>query len=388
MIIRFLNEKDISEFNKVSSSAFIWKVDPNADNKLPETAAVIGAFADDGKTLMAITECNDFKNYFGRGLLNCVGVGGVATKPEFRRMGGVRRLFSEVERLSVEKDWDIGILHPFSTAYYRLFGYETAGLYVRAKAPFSCFSHIERNCSVDLLEEGKLGDVLTLYDKIAKKTNLCFCRETGVYFNLKPYETTNYTYMWKNDAGEYRAYASYSVSRQESTVNVSEIGFLDSESLHGIIGFLRCYDGNQDYISFGKLPLDSPVFDIIPETSKVERHLGNIGSVRIYNIEKVLKTRIYPEESGHFSLLAEDCHKPNAGVYEVEFSKGKAEIKKRPDGNADISLTPAAASRLLTSGVTGGFDALRYRSGVKVFNENNDLLKAFPFERAFFTEGF
>jgi predicted acetyltransferase len=388
MIIRCLNENDVGEYNKVSSSAFIWKVDPEIDNKLPDDACVLGAFSDDNKTLMALAECLDFKNYFGRGMLGCVGIGGVATKPEYRRMGGVRRIFSEVERLSSERGWDIGILYPFSTEYYRLFGYENVALYASAKVPFRCLSHIERNCSVDLLEQDKLDDMLALYNNIALKTNLCFRRETGKYFSTEPYKTAVYTYMWKNAEGEYRSYATYSVNRDEKTVQVNEIGFQDRESLCGILGFLRCYDGNQEYINFGKLPINSPVFEMLPETAHLERHLGNMGAVRIYNVGKVLDTKLYPEEHGSFSLLIEDSHKPNAGIYDIEYEKGTAKVTKRSGGNADISLSAAAAARLLISGVSGGFEALGYMNGVKVFNGNNDFLRAFPAVDTFFNDGF
>ncbi len=389
MIIRCLNENDIGEYNKVSSSAFIWKVDPEIDNKLPpEASYVYGAFEDDGKTLMAIAECINFQNYFGRGMLGCVGIGGVATKPEYRRRGGVRQIFKEIERVSAEKSWDIGILYPFSTAYYRLFGYENVGPFVSAKVPFNRLAHLERNCSVDLLEQDKLDAMLSLYNKTAAGSRLAFRRETGKYFGVEPYKTGLNTYMWKNSDGEYRAYVTYTVDRPTNTVRVGEIGFIDRESLCGMLGFLRCYDGNQEFISFEKLPVNSPVFEVMPETAHLERHMGSIGSVRIYNVGKILETQVYPDERGHFSLAIEDCYAPNAGVYDVTYENGVAEVNKRQDGSADISLTAAAASKLLIGGVIGGFGALKYIDGVKILNENKDFLRAFPYTEPFFTDGY
>ena len=127
---------------------------------------------------------------------------------------------------------------------------------------------------------------------------------------------------------------------------------------------------------------------MLPETAHLERHLGNMGAVRIYNVGKVLDTKLYPEEHGSFSLLIEDSHKPNAGIYDIEYEKGTAKVTKRSGGNADISLSAAAAARLLISGVSGGFEALGYMNGVKVFNGNNDFLRAFPAVDTFFNDGF
>ncbi|MCL2508504.1 MAG: GNAT family N-acetyltransferase [Oscillospiraceae bacterium] len=386
MIIRDLQPNDAMQHCKVSSSAFIWNVDPEKDVKLPDESA-IGAFMDDGTTMMAEIEHENFNVFYGSGTLGCVGIGGVASKPEYRRHGAVRQLFLEVERRAASNGWDVGILYPFSTSYYRLFGYENLARFCDAKINFKYLSFIERNCDVDLFEGDNLAPLLELYNKTARQYNLAFRRESDRYFGKKPYETCNYTYMWRNKDGEYRAYATYQVSRAESAVQVGEIGFLDRESLLGILGFLRCYDGNQEYISFGKLPLNSPLFDVIPDSNKFERRMFNLGSGRIYNVEKVLAQNIYPKEYGRFSLSIEDSMPENAGIYDVEYQNGAAQIAKRDAGDYDIALDAACAAKLLLSGGCT-LQAMRYWPGARILRENEDAIRAFPDRNTFFMDGF
>jgi len=389
MIIRDLQPKDAMEHCKVSSSAFIWNVDPKSDVKLPDESA-IGAFMDDDATLMAEIEWEPYTVFFGAGTLGCIGIGGVASKPEHRRHGAVRGIFREVEGRALANGWDIGILYPFSTSYYRLFGYENLACCCSAKINFKYLSFIERNCDVELFEGGDAAPLLALYNQIARRYSLGFLRgesDVARRFGGKPYETCNYTYMWRGEKGDCRAYASYRVNRAESTVQVSEIGFLDKESLLGILGFLRCYDGNQEYISFQKLPLDSPIFDLVPDSNKFERGISNLASGRIYNVKKILAQNAYPGEYGRFSVLFEDTMPENAGIYDVEYQNGAAEVTKRDGGGYDVSLDVASAAKLLLSGGYT-FDRLRYLPGAKVVNENEALLRAFPARNTFFTDGF
>lgn len=386
MIIRKLENTDIEQHNMVSSQSFVWRVNPETDNKLP-SALVLGAFAEDNKTLMADIEADDFSNFYQGGTLGCAAVGGVASKPEFRRMGAVRRVFDYLFEISPQYGWDISILYPFSTSYYRKFGYETAGHVLSAQLDFAEFSGIERSSSVEIYDGSQLDALLRLYNSIAKKSNLAFCRTNSRYFPDKPYESARYTYIWKNSAGEYRAYATFSVNRDGGCVNVQEIGFLDKEAMLGILGFLRCYDGNQKRICFEKLPLDTPLFETVSNDQKVERRYYNMGAVRILSLENVLAKKRWPDERGHFVFQCEDSIERNNGVFEIEYQSSTAHISKS-NAAPDICFDAAAASRILLTGVTPSPEKLEYIPGVKLNKYNPDFFRAFAPEGAFFCDGF
>ncbi len=111
LIIRQLTESDIDSYNEASSSSFIWNVEPS-DVKLPD-GIIMGALLDDDKTVTAALECIPFENYFGASVIKCVGIGGVCSKPEYRRLGAVRTLFGRVFQMSAAYDWDFSLLGPF-----------------------------------------------------------------------------------------------------------------------------------------------------------------------------------------------------------------------------------------------------------------------------------
>ena len=62
-------------------------------------------------------------HFSGREIL-CGAVGGVGTEPEYRRGGLVREIFTEMAAECDRRAIPLTVLHPFSFAYYRAFGFE------------------------------------------------------------------------------------------------------------------------------------------------------------------------------------------------------------------------------------------------------------------------
>ena len=68
---------------------------------------------------------------FGSEMIKTVLTGGVNTFVENRRGGNVRKIFDRIHTVSAEQeDCAVSLLHPFSFAYYRKFGYEKVGPYM------------------------------------------------------------------------------------------------------------------------------------------------------------------------------------------------------------------------------------------------------------------
>ncbi len=382
MIIRPVTPPDAAQHNMVMSQAFICKIKPEELNIFP-TTPLIGAFADDNSTLIAQLEINDMMSRFCGNQLRCIGIGGVATKPEFRRAGAVRKLFDHI----FEQEWDISVLYPFSTSYYKKFGYETASLGLRATTEFTELSHIERSFSVELFDGSQLNTLLDLYNKTFKNYNLSFIRTDSRHFADKPYETTKYTYMWKDTNGDYKAFATYSVDREKSCVVVNEIGFTDRDSMLGILGFLRCYDGNQKTITFTNLPIDSPIINVFGNLNRVSMACYNVGAIRAINVENILKAKLWPEEYGSFILKCNDTVARNNKTFEVEYQNGECSITttyKSPN----VILDPPAASKILLTGFDGREDNLSFIEGAEFKGNCNGFIKAFKPMGAFLTGGF
>ena len=136
MKIRFLTQDDVAEHNKVSSQAFVYACEVDDPNSALPCPKVLGAFDDDGKTLLADFELQERVCHYDGGLLTCAAIGGVAAKPEHRGKGAVTALFHHLFR---ERPYDISILYPFSEPYYRRLGYERVGCSVSVTVPLELF---------------------------------------------------------------------------------------------------------------------------------------------------------------------------------------------------------------------------------------------------------
>ncbi len=385
MIIRKLGQNDISQHNEVSSSSFIWKV-RETDDSLPE-GILLGAFKDDNKTLMSTLECITFSTYFGSGVLKCLGIGGVATKPEYRRGGLVRALFDKAYCMSTEHGWDFSLLSPFSTAYYRKFGYETVMWHISAKAAYSSLSHIDRCFDVELVTENNVSELIRLYNGIAKSSDLLVVREDGKDFFHEPFSKCEYTYMYKKN-GEGRGFVSFKIDRSQSLLSVNEIYFYDSEALLGLLGFLRVYEGNLKYIEFSRLPATTPLIGVIGEPRAFTISLSPGNSGRILNMESVLSANVYPKEYGGFSFLSLDSVPACSGVFCVEYENGKCQITRGSGGDYDFSVSPGAAARLFLSGEGLPENLLSFVDGFEKKRDITAFVRAFPRKSADFNKGF
>ncbi len=385
MITRLLTKEDLPQFSQVSATAYIHD---GADTEFDETRDIFGTFLDDGKTLISQVECG-FKNcFYGGKALLCAAVSGVASKPEYRRLGGVRLAFDGVFENAKKKGCSVSILYPFSIAYYRKFGYETIFKYIRATCSFKAFEKIERFSEVTVATE-EYKDIMTdIYTKIAKKSNMMFERKDGSGFCLTPYSSCRYTYF-VND-GNSAGYVFFTPDRAARTVTVDEILFTDKTALIKLLGFLRTYDGNYDTVIFDKLPLDTPVLGMINnENLLVKREILYGGAGRILDIEAVLKANKYPSSYGKFSVKITDKQiEENNGIFTVEYENGECNIQKSSHGDYDLALDSSAAARLLLGREGLTLEEIGYIDNVEIKSDCEAFIRAFPKATTRFYEGF
>lgn len=368
MIIRYLTQADAAEHEKVASQAFVFSTDINDPQAALPCEKVLGAFTDDGKTLMADLELYERRCHYDGGLLTCAAIGGVAAKPEHRGKGAVKALFDTVFR---ENRYDISILYPFSEAYYRKLGYERVGHSVSAAVPFAELAGIERNQDAELYEGTDPDRLLSIYNRCAEAYNLCFVRDTAEAFPDRPYLTRRYTYVWKNSS-----FATFSVDRGKSTVFVREIYFDSRESMLGIVGFLRNYESNQKTVCFQNVPEDSPLLRFVGDLKNCEITVHNTGSARILNPEKVLKAHRYPPQDGGFTVQI------GGDIYKVTYSADGVDVDKNNAYAPDAVMSVSRASQLLLCGFTDE----TYILDLVINDPGSDFFRVFPPKTTFFSD--
>ena len=384
MIIRRIREDENRKICSVSSIAFNYSCDLNEKANDKVTGEIIGAFKDDGETLMAMIHAIDYKANYCGGFLPCVGIAGVASLPEYRRNGCVKAIFNEIFRMAPERGWATSYLYPFSYVYYRQFGYERVMMIKRVKMPMNALDVFPRNNDAVLYQgnEKQLQDILSLYEKYALNYNLTIKRDS-LYHNISavPHKSQLYTYVHYDLNNEADAYATFNINGD--CLTVSEIVYINSKSLIAMLGFLRMYDGQVSEIKFTELPLDSDVDYVLKKYIDCEYTIHNGGMCRALQIEPLLKQNKYPLDSGQFSLKVDDYLDYNRYIYDVAYCGGKAEISKRREGSYDVMVKIPSLTRILIGEDNFDGGKLEYLPDVEIVNQigADALVKAFPKRR-------
>ncbi len=385
MIIRKLTLDDYEQFSEVSASAYVYNAE---ETTFEENADNFGAFINDGKTLISQMECSFKQNFYCGNKIGCAAVGGVASKPEYRRMGGVRATFNTVFQHALKEGACVSILYPFSIEYYRKFGYETILRCVHAECSFKTFENIERFNEVTLAKEEHKDIIKNIYADIAKNNNMMFARENCESFCFTPYKSCLYTYFINRD--DAKGYVTFTLNRSARTVNISELLFNNKTALLNLLGFVKIYDGNYDVVHFDKLPVASPVFEVIKDENRLVKRIYTYeGAARILDIEKVLEATAYPNEKGSFSVKITDNQiEKNNGIFTVNYVDGKCTVEKDISTEYDLALDIPAASRIILGREGLTLDEISYIANVEIKTDCVDFLRAFPKKTTVFYDVF
>lgn len=373
MEVRYIKPEEAVDYLKISAASFIWKFDKDVDTKV--TMPVLGAFHQ-GK-LVAGAEVYNFKcNYCGN-LINTVVIDGICSQPEHRRTGGVRAIFDEIEKTSLENDITVGFLSPFSVSYYEKFGFANLNRNFSIKIPFNNLPQFERSNNVELYTGEQFDELCELHNKCAKKENLMTLRDNKKQFCDTPLENADYTYIHRNSLGEADGYVRFTVKRPHELI-AEELFALTPEALSGIVGFLRNYDGIVKTLVVKNQYTGSPFSCIADRIDKIDYEYKGGIAARIYNLKNLLENNSYPQEHGKFSILSLDELPQNKGIFDVEYQNGKATVTVRDSGDYDISLTPPAAAKLLLAGEGHTKESAVFIDGVELKNNADDFFRAFP----------
>ena len=381
MEVRYIRPEEAADYQKVSAASFIWKFDAEEDSTVE--VPVLAAFHE-GK-LIAGVEIFDFRTNYCGNFFNSVIVSGVCSQPEYRRMGGIREVMNEIGKTAIENDWTFGFLHPFSIEYYEKFGYANLNRMFAIKIPFEKLKHIPRNTDVVLYTGEQFEDLSELHAKCALRENLMTLREEKKHFCDTPFESADYTYIRYDKNGVADGYVRFTVKRPE-VIDVSELFALTPEAVYGLVGFLRNYDGIVKDIKVRKQYQGSDFACLADRIDGITYEYDGGVAGRIYNLKKLLENNAYPEKSGKFRLRCIDEFEQNNGIFEVEDQNGKAVVTHKPDGEYDISLTAAAAARLMLAGEGHTAQTAVYIDGVEIKGNADDFFRAFPYRATRFTD--
>ena len=393
MIIRRLREDENKKLNAIQSLAFSFPYDRDEEKEGGLHSEVYGAFLDDGETLTATIFTPEFQSCYNGSVLPAVGIGGVASLPEYRRMGSVRAIFDHIFSLAPERGWATSYLYPFSFQFYRQFGYERVIRRHGLKLPANALEKFERNTRAKLYERDgsvRKEELLSVYNAWAIKNNITFARGENTWaWSDKPHASQRFTYLWYAEDGTPAALAAFSC--KDGCMRVKELCYLTADALRGMLGFLRMFEGQVWEYDFTELPEDCELDYLLSRYIDAEYHEENGAMGRVLLPGVLLEKNRYPEEHGHFRLKIDDSLDFSRGVWEVEYEHGAAEVKKLPfDAACDVVMTAPPMTRLLLGSVTLDCERAAFLDGVTIENRAGaeDLFRAFPRKPAVLYERF
>lgn len=346
---------------RLNSIAFWFAIDPDrireSVEKDPEMAhETTRAAIDENGKLVAKIELIPFKVWFDGQQVGMGGIGGVASRPENRRGGHIRKLMTNALAEMNDRDMIFSYLYPFSYEFYGKFGYDPSAGYTRITAPLEQLLA----CPVegDLIEHqpGMPEEpFMQVYENFAKTRNLLVVRDQARFHNrLKndPEATGTFHWLYKAVDGTPKGYITYTQG-PDNGIDVKEMAWSDKEGLMGIMGLMGRFTGNKKQLRMQVLPGFTPeLFWKNLHVVNGEVHHG--GMNRVVNAQKAFEVCAKPWFAGECRVEVQDTTCPwNTGVYEIAWGEGESHVK-RVTGDADIVVNANSLSAL----VTGRLDLL------------------------------
>ncbi len=353
------------------------------------------AFEDDDTTMMSFFIAQPFPVNFDGATYSMTGIGGVASLPQYRKRGCIRGCFEKALPAMYEDGRTFSYLYPFSTAYYRKFGYEMSGTKMSYHIRLDAIKYYNVNGNCTLVEPGNFMrlDIQQIYKVWQSKYNMMIVNEEYEFAWVEksnPVKDQVFTYVYRSETGVPKGYVSFKQVNEEDGRNLlcTRFCFTDTEGLKGLLNLLMSLGSDHSFATF-EVPEDVDLALILPEwamgASSCKKRYDSM--VRVINVETVLKGAAY---QGSGSLVIEIADKQivaNNGRFFIEFQDGRAkQVKQDMEALADISLGINEFSRL----IIGACDvqSLEYMEHVTVNSDLSKLAKIFYRKPVFIAEYF
>lgn len=305
-----------------------------------------GAFLSQDGPPVASLVMNRKEVRFDGHIVKMAGVGGVATQPANRRGGAIRACMVQALRDFRDEGYALSHLYPFSTAYYRQFGFAPAGQSVRWTVKLRDLRGLpEVGGTVRQLFPGDdLSPLREIYDRMYGDINFSCLRQVfdkGLEGD-KPLAAKRWVFVWYDGDGVPGGLLVG--TRNKDTLHCvpdfsSRDAFLFTgpTALIGLLNFVRtAFIANFADIQFC-VPAHMDLCGLLPELSGMDCRPALNGMARALDVETLLRLCRCKGE-GRLSLRVTDTILPeNDGVFTLSFTPG-AENRVERGGDPDLTL--------------------------------------------------
>ena len=306
-----------------------------------------GAIDENGRVVAGM-EVIPYTMWFDGHKVPMYGIGGVASMPESRRQGNVRKIFEKAFDDIYEKGVVFSHLYPFSYDYYRKFGYEHCGSVKRYTLPLEYARKLENNGTTHEFIKGDevRSELIEVYESYASRHNIMLSRTDWRWdevFNINLFGADR-LYYWRNAEGAVKSWVKF--KKDGDIMKINDIAWADHESMLGILQFVGMFEGAADKLQLRASPefladlYWNDIYDI-------EESRDLLGMNRVVNAKRALEL-IKKDGEGCFSIKVTDEFAAwNNNTYTVEFGSGECTVKADASKSADIEVSELALMQLI-----------------------------------------
>ena len=346
-----------------------------------------GAFSEDETALYGCMSIRRYRcNFEGREAL-MGGVGGVSTLPQYRRSGAIRACIGAALQDMYEKEFSLSFLYPFSTQYYRKFGYEVGAENRVWTVPLQDMKTMDVGGRIEQLLPGESTQpLLEIYRQFYKDYNLAAVRE--IY--EEELEKTNLLnqqrdiYLWTDETGAARGFMICRKQREAEGVIMdctngfalrNGLLFLDVRALQGLLYFVKqAFSDDYEKIRFS-VPGSLSVTSLVGENNTAKCQVLFNGMARVVRVEDVLSVcRCRGSGTVRIRVLDEMLPQNNA-VWELTFAPGRENRVEKTEAAADVTM-PINEFSALICGARGAED-IPWMPRIKLHTPQDPLEQVF-----------
>lgn len=395
MIVRKTTPAESQRVNELFAIAFEQPIENGPADSENQQIHHWAAFEDDNRKMMSAFTISDHSVHFDGHCCKMGGIGGVSTLPQYRRKGGIRGCFQNALPNMYRNGYDFSYLYPFSTGYYRKFGYE------------SCVQKYRVTLQLGLLNPPKIQGHYVLAEKNDPMTDAIrsIDRHWENRFNMMvihpdthydwcskadPAIQQEFTYVYFDAEAQPKAYTTFRKADEPDGRNLicSRFCFLDKDGFSGLMNLFQSLASDHMFVKFA-LPTDTAMQYLLPEWSMGAAQWSVVpaGMVRVIHVKQVLEKARY-RGSGVLHIAIQDPQIPeNNAVFSVAFSDGKAVRVETDQHDPDVLMDISTFSALIC-GVSDFADAAQWFNGLQIIHENACFDRVFYRKKLFIADYF
>ncbi|MHA2268086.1 MAG: GNAT family N-acetyltransferase [Promethearchaeota archaeon] len=359
--IQKLTEEDRESFRKLIRIAFdpTYNSYENMDDYISDDSMDLFYGAFDEELLVSGLGIHPYEIRMRSQDFKMLGIGWVATKPEYRNRGIVRELMLKQFEYMHENNIPISVLFPAKPSFYERLGYKLVDELVYYHFKISDIKHQETNyhmVEVEIIND----DIRRVYDKnmfnydyIAKRPDIDYwkrhARHNYKFICYNENQPVGYVFINFPSASAFIG-SDVWVEHPDKTIVIREAFWLDPTAKQTIFNFLWTYSDQREYIA-GVFPVNEVIIDLLKTPRILKRKIIDNSFLRIIDVKSVLENLEYPIDdfSISFEIHDEFCLWNN-GVFKLKSERKNVsvEFKKTSEIPVDIDIDISYFGQLVT----------------------------------------